>query len=599
MRRRVLPLILSLFALAAAAPAAQARWFTAEPVDGPGPIAGLGGVALGRDGDGGVVYVKQEGDNPAGYLARFVDGAFGAPERLAGADGVSDIAVAAGTRGRLALVWVANGNVFGAVADGSPGAPVSAPVQLSNTGGASGLDVQIGVEGGAFAVWSQGGDVRAATLTGTTWTAVAGPLDIDATHTAGEGLGRPRVSVAADDTAVVAWGELDAGGVSHVYYRRLLGTTPSQFPQEASVPSSGGQPGGTADAPEIEVEYDRSFAWVAFHQDFGGTPRTLARRLRGSTFDDPVAIDNGAASFGPALAMNPIGEGLAVTQGADNSVLGATFADKDFAPVVRLDSGGSAAPQSPVAYFSDRGDGALAYRAQSGDGNATAIGRLLPGGKPAPETAISKPGAGPVVAGSLRVGGDRVGDVAVAMLQGNPGARTLTVALEDVAPARPVITDRTVNPRTGGIRWNPGLDYLGKQVFRVRVDRRNVGTSTSSSLRTRRVRDGRHIVTVTATDRRGQSATSRSMAVYTDTKKPHATVSTSRSGKLLRVAVRASDPRGRGTGVRTYTVEWGDGKRSVSSHPNLRHRYRTSGRKRIVVTVRDRAGNGTVKRTRA
>jgi hypothetical protein len=51
--------------------------------------------------------------------------------------------------------------------------------------------------------------------------------------------------------------------------------------------------------------------------------------------------------------------------------------------------------------------------------------------------------------------------------------------------------------------------------------------------------------------------------------------------------------------VRSYTVEWGDGKRSVSSRPNLRHRYRTSGRKRIVVTVRDRAGNGTVQRMRA
>jgi hypothetical protein len=593
MRRRALALIVSLLALAAAAPAAQARWFGAEAVDGPAPITALGGVSLARDGAGGVVYVKQEGDNPAGYLSRFVGGGFRPPERLAGADGVSDIAVAAGDKGRLALAWVSNGNVFGAVADGRPGAPVSAPVQLSSGGGASGLAVEIGVEGGAFAVWSQGGDVRAAMLTGTTWSAIAAPLDIDAAHTAGAGLGRPSVSVAADDTAVVAWGELDAAGVSHVFYRRLLGTTLSQFPQEVSVP------GGTADSPQIDVEYDRSFAWVAFHQDLGGAPHTLARRLRGSTFDDPVAIDNGAASFGPALAMNPIGEGLTVTQGADNTVLGATFADKTFDPVIRLDGGGSAAPQTPVAYFSDRGDGAVAYRAQAGDGSATVIGRLLPGGKPGAETGLSKPDAGPVVAGSLQVGGDRVGDVAVAMLQGSPGARTLTVALEDIPPARPVITDRTVNPRTDGIRWNPGLDYLGAQSFRVRVDGRDLGTATGSRLRTTRVRDGRHIVSVTASDHRGQTATSRSMPVYTDTKRPRASVSTSRSGKLLRVAVRASDPRGRGTGVRSYTVEWGDGTRSTSSHPNLRHRYRASGRKRITVTVRDRAGNEAVKRTRA
>jgi hypothetical protein len=508
---------------------------------------------------------------------------------------VSDIAVAAGDKGRLALVWISNGNVYGAVADGGVGAPVSAPVQLSSAGGASGLDISIGVEGGAFAVWSQAGDVRAAMLEGTTWTAVAAPLDIDPAHVAGAGLGRPSVSVAADDTAVVAWGELDAAGVSHVFYRRLLGTTPSQFPQEASIAG-----GGTADSPSIDVEYDRSFAWVTFHQDVGGTTHTYARRLRGSTFDDPVALDGGAASFGPTLAMNPIGEGLAVTQGAGNTVLGATFADKTFDPVVRLDSAGSAAPQEPVAYFSDRGDGAVAYRAQGADGSATLIGRLLPGGKPDAETAISKPDAGPVVAGSLQIGGDRVGDVAVAMLQGAPGARTLTVALEDIPPARPVITDRTVNPRTGGIRWNPGLDYLGQQSFSVRVDGRTLGTSTTSSLRTRRVRDGRHIVTVTATDHRGQKATSRSMPVYTDTKKPRGLkVSTSRSGKLLRVSASATDPRGRGTGVRSYIVEWGDGKHSVSSRGKLHHRYRSSGRKRITVTVRDRAGNEVVKRTRA
>jgi hypothetical protein len=512
---------------------------------------------------------------------------------------VSDVAVAAGDRGRLALAWVSNGNVFGAVADGRPGAPVSAPAQLSTGGGATGLDVAIGLEGGAFAVWSQGGDVRAAMLKGTTWTVIPTPLDIDPAHAAGEGAGRPVVAVAADDTAVVAWGERDAAGVSHVFYRRLLETTLSQYPQEASVPSFNGQAGGSADAPEIAVEYDRSFAWVAFHEDLGGASHTLARRLRGSTFDDPVSLDNGAVSSGPALAMNPTGEGLAVAQGGDNTVLGATFADKTFNPVTRLDGGGSAAPPEPVAYASDRGDAAVAYRAQSGDGNATTIGRYLAAGVPQAETGLSKADAGPVVAGSLRIGGDRVGDVTVAMLQGAPGARTLTVALQDLPPARPVITDRTVNPRTGGFRWNPGLDYLGAQSFRVRVDGRELGTSTGSSLRTARVRDGRHIVSVTATDRRGQSATSRSLPVYTDTKKPRAKVSTSRSGKLLRVSVRATDPRGRGTGVRSYTVEWGDGTRSVSSHPSQRHRYRTAGRKRITVTVRDRAGNATVKRMRA
>jgi hypothetical protein len=195
-----------------------------------------------------------------------------------------------------------------------------------------------------------------------------------------------------------------------------------------------------------------------------------------------------------------------------------------------------------------------------------------------------------------------VGDAAVAMLQGPPGARTLTVALEDIPPARPVATARShfVNPRSEGITWNPGLDYLGPQTFEVRVDGRRIGaTSGATRLRTKKVHDGRHRLQIVAIDRRGQRSPSRVATMYVDTKRPHARVAAARSGKRLAVTVHATDPRGKGSGVRRYTVDWGDGTRSFSRRPVLRHRYRTSGRKRITVTVRDRARNETVKRLRA
>jgi PKD domain len=598
MRRCGLVLILFLAGLVVAPGAARANWFGAETVDGPAPIAQVGGVSLGRDGGGAVGYVKQEGANPAGYIARFIDGAWRPPERLPG-DAVSEIAVAAGEKGRLVVTWISGGNVFGAVADGGPGAPLSGAVQLSTGAPASGLDLQIGVEGGAYAVWSQGGDVRAAYIEGKAWTGVPTPLDIDPTHIAGAGAGRPRVAVAADDTAVVTWGEQDAAGVSHVYYRRVFYATPSQYPQEASVPALGAEAGGNADSPQIDVEYDRSFAWVVYREDIVGRTRTLARRLRGSTFDDAFAIDNGVASTAPVLAMNPVGEGLTVTEGTDTSVLGSLFADKTFTPVTRLDGGGSTALPEPVAYFSDRGDAAVAYRRQGADGSSTTIGRLLPAGKPQPEVAISKPDAGPVVPGTLRMGGDRVGDAAVAMLQGAPGARFLTVAVEDIPPGRPVADGRVVNPRTRGIRWTAGLDYLGPQTFKVRVDGREIGTSATTRLRTNRLRNGRHRLQIVAIDRRGQQAPSRVFPLYVDTKRPHARASASRSGERLTVRIQAADPTGRGSGVRSYTVDWGDGHRTTSGHPTLRHHYRTSGRKKITVTVRDRARNETVKRLRA
>jgi hypothetical protein len=602
MRRTLAPLA-SLIVLATAAPA-QANWFAAEAVDGPAPIAAVGGVSLGRDGRGAVVYVKHEGDNPAGWLARFADGAWQAPERLP-ADGVSDIEVAAGEKGRLALAWISGGAVYGAVVEGGTSTAVSAPVQLSSAGGASGLDVQIGVRGGAHAVWSEAGaggsDVRAAQLLGTAWTTIAAPLDIDPTHAAGTGSGRPRVAIAADDTAVAAWGETLPDGLSHVFYRRLLGTTPSQYPQEASVPELGGEAGGSADSPEIDVEYDRSFAWVTFRQDLGGRSRTLMRRLRGSTFDPALAIDGGATSSGAALAMNQIGEGMAVPALADNSLLLVPFADKVVEAPARLDASGSAAPQTPVGWISERSEGGVAYRGQGADGSAVVRGRTVEiGGVAGPEAVLSHPTAGPVAAGSLRAGGDRVGDVAVAMLQGAPGAQTLAVALLDIPPSRPVASARArfVNPGTEGIAWGAGLDFLGPQRFTVRVDGRVRGTTTSTVLRVRGLRQGRHRLQIEATDRRGQTARSRTTEMHVDTARPRAAARASRSGKLVALTVRASDPGKAATGVRQIVVDWGDGRRSSARHGRFRHRYAKSGRAKITVTVRDRARNETVRTLR-
>jgi hypothetical protein len=606
MRRTLAPLVsvtVALLALVTAAPA-QAKWFPAEPVDGPAAIAGVGGVSLGRDGTGAVVYVKHEGDNPAGWMSRFADGAWRPPERLPAA-GVTDIRVAAGEKGRLAVAWISGGAVFGAVVDGGASPALSAPVQLSAAGGATGLDVQLGVEGGAYAVWSEAGaggsDVRAAQLVGTTWTTLAAPLDIDPAHAAGAGAGRPRVSVAADDTAVAAWGETLAGGLPHVVYRRLLGTTPSQYPQEVSVASLGAEAAGAADSPEIAVEYDRSFAWVAFRQDVGGRSRTLMRRLRGSTFDDAVALDGGATSLGAALGMNRIGEGAAVPTIADGTLQLVPFADKKVEPPARLDTSGSAAPPTPGAFVSERGEGAVAYRVQGADGSAVVRGRTVEiDGIAGPEAVLSNPTAGPVAAGSLRIGGDRVADVAVAMLQGAPGAQTLTVALLDTPPGRPVASARAryVNPITDGIAWNPGLDFLGPQRFRVKVDGRVVGATTATVLRTRKLRQGRHRLQIEATDRRGQRVRSRASTMFVDSARPRASASASRSGKAVTVAVRASDPGRAATGVRQIVVDWGDGHGSSGRRGSFRHRYAKSGRAKITVTVRDRARNETVRRLR-
>jgi hypothetical protein len=186
------------------------------------------------------------------------------------------------------------------------------------------------------------------------------------------------------------------------------------------------------------------------------------------------------------------------------------------------------------------------------------------------------------------------------MLQGPAGGRVLTAAVHDIPPARPVVSARSryVNPRTEGITWNPGLDYLGAQTFRVRVDGREIGAASQPRLRTARVRDGRHRLQVVATDRRGQSSPSRVATMFVDTRRPRAAVTAARAGRLVTVSVRASDPGKAGSGVRAYDVDWGDGRTTTSGRSTLRHRYSSSGRRKITVTVRDRARNETVKTVR-
>src|SRR5215218_8539042 len=110
-RRLCLSALLALLALAALPAVAPAAWFPAAvnaPVDGPSPdIEKLCGVDLGRDGTGGLVYLKRVDGTPHVFLSRFNGGQFRAPERVdngVGA-GASEAAITAADAGRLAVVW--------------------------------------------------------------------------------------------------------------------------------------------------------------------------------------------------------------------------------------------------------------------------------------------------------------------------------------------------------------------------------------------------------------------------------------------------------------------------------------------------------------
>jgi hypothetical protein len=475
--RRIAP-ILSLALLLTLAPAAEARWFPFEAVGGPAarPV-----VDLAIEEGGGLVYVKEA----RAWLSQLGPSGWTAPAALS-AGGTTEAAVAAGESGRLAVAWIQDGIVFGALVGGPA-------VQLSVGGGAGSLAMEMGVNGVAYVVWAQAGDVRAARLSdANTWEVVPTPVDVDPARAAGAGALRPKVAVAADGSALVVWGEVFADGVSHVLARRIYGTTLSVLPQDASAGL-----GGAADSPEVDVEYDRTYAWVAFRQDIGGASRSIARRLRASTFEGPYALDGGNASYGPAIGMSSSGIGHSVSVVA-GTLFGAPLRNDVFAAAQRSDRTGGVT--NAALATSERHDSAMVWRA-GGDANAVVRGRLAPDrGRLGREALLSRAGGGPVAPGPLSASSNRVGDVAVAFVQGGQ----VGAAMYDRPPGAPALRNLPdVVPRRVLVRWTPGLEFGGAQRYRVLVDGRAVGSTTATSLRIR-LRPGRHRIHAIGVDRRGQ-----------------------------------------------------------------------------------------------
>src|SRR5262249_49795655 len=139
--------------------------------------------------------------------------------------------------------------------------------------------------------------------------------------------------------------------------RRLTGTALSAVPQIVSVD------GGLADSPDIDIEDDGSFAWVVFRQDIAGASRSIGRRLVGSAFEAPEAIDGGLPSTAPERNVGGARRGWAVAQGPGaTSVVGQWLDHDHFQPGGRIDGGESATPTKPEVAAADRGDLAIAWR---------------------------------------------------------------------------------------------------------------------------------------------------------------------------------------------------------------------------------------------
>jgi hypothetical protein len=614
MRRRLLVSSAVLAALVLAPPGARAdvgQFVAAEPIDGP--VTALGGLDVARDGTGAVAYVKPDGGVDHIFVSRLDGGAWQTPERVdAGLPSAgSQPVVAAGDGGRVDVAFISGGALYAMVKPAS-NQPYTPPQLVTPAALNPSIDLSINdVAYLSFTVptGGGGGDVVVARKErkATTFNVIPASLDIDPTRQAGIDGGRSKVAVAADGIALVVWGE-----AGRVWARRVFEQRLSAAPQDATVDAIGATPGVSADVPDVDVQDDSSFAWVVFRERFsdsvGGHLRAVARKLVGSQFDPGLIVD-GLGGFpssdnvsAPRIDINGRGEGYAASAGT-GTAFGAVLKDRKFNPAVPLGAG-LGGNVLPVAATDENGDGLVAWQNADQTIHARAYDNVRTSRAvqaPNPDTPLSSAGAGPSdAADGLEAAADRAGDVAVAFVQGAPGARGIMVASFDRAPGAFRLSSRTTfrNVATAPLRWSQSFELWGPLTYSVEVDGRVAGQTNATALALPGLPDGVHRWRVIATDRRGQVTATPLRILRQDGTPPRARVTVSgarRRGRPVRVTVRPTDANAAGrpaSGVGRVTIAWGDGRGTAARRAV--HRYGRRGRVTLRVTVRDRAGNATV-----
>lgn len=607
---RVRRTILSTAVLALAAPGvASAGFFQSEVIDASPTVQRVGDLDTATDGTGAVTYVRTDGSVDHVYASRLVGGAFQPPERvdasLSGAG--AQPAVAASNGGRTVVVFTNGGAVYASVRAAGASA-FGAPQMLSSNGSDPSVDMSInGVAYASFtAPGSSAADVKVARLDRdqTQFAVLPGALDVTPANDAGNGLGRSHVATSADGTAVVVWGES-----GHVYARRIFGDHLSAAPQDMNVSQLDGHTGGAADSPWIDIEDDSSYAWAVFRQQFDdGRMHTVARRLVGSAFEAPVAVDGlgygGDSAATARVDLNGRGEGVITTgSGGFTAFASLIHEDKPFPAVTT--SGANTVNSQPVGGESENND---AYAAWFQGTSVSAVSydvnqanHTVPGPSAASPLASSTFGLADPTAG-LDLAVDRVGDMDVVFVQSDGITRRLVSAGFDKPPGsfRTYTSSNWRKASRPTLSWSPSLDIQGVS-YDVKIDGPTVATTTSTSIKAplapARLTDGVHHWLVVATDRHGQQTTTALRTLRVDTLKPAValTVTGSRHvGKLLKFKAKVADgslTAPSGSGVVAVSIAFGDG--AVATRRTATHRFR-HGKFTVTVRAVDKAGNVTL-----
>lgn len=621
--RRLRVLASALCALAAAAAPAQAAFFPSEVIDGPSPdIVRMADIDTAQDGGSAVVYLKRDAGMPHVFVARMINGVWTQTERVdVGQPGESsDPHVSVSDGGRVAVVWINGGRLIASVRP-STDAPWTGPTEV-HPGPVQRASLGMSVHGVGYVAFSVGAvsrDVRTARLSGTTWTLFDQPLDVEPARDAGGGRG-PRIAAAADGTALAAWEEIAADGGRRVQVRRVLRDRLSQFPAEASVPELEGHPAGIARNPEVGMDWDSSFGWVVVEQDFvdnGVTrSRVFGRRIVGVGLDAPVIVDplswGGADSAtDPDIDVTGRLRALTATTLAPYAGVGAAVLQIDvFGPIGRIDSPAGATDPDPTVAHASNGEGAFLWHEEG-----QVIGKywnrddVLEGDVPLAtgDFGPAQPDLG------IDSSANRLGEVAVAFVQGTVAERRLVVAhwdrpLRAITPAS--ATQAWQSNRRPQLRWGRVTELWGSPQYRVEINGQPIVTQPGTAFDLPfDLPDGSHPWRIVTIDRRGQETPGGERRLNIDTTRPTALVTTTgtlRAGQSIRFLARddpppqapvapgaPAPPAIRTSGLARVTASFGDGTRGTGTR-ELRHVFRRKGTYRVRLVVVDRAGNQSI-----
>jgi len=520
-RLTTLALLLATALILPAAGSAQAGFFGARTLDGPSAdVAGVGNVAVSRDGSGGVVYVKNVAGAPHVFAVAFRALSFGQPVQVdAGVSAPSsDPVIAAADGGRLIVAFVSAGRVLLSVRPA--GAAGFGPAQAVSGGSMPALGMS--VFGAAYVSFTTpsgaGTGVYAARIgrTGTSFSPFGVALNANpARNAAATAATRSAVAVGSDGGALVTWGEDGDDGHTHVIARRLSDAGVSNAPQDLTLPSLDGRPGAGADSARPSLQDASDFGSVVFRQSFVDGPRsvsrTVARQQLGSQFMAPVSLDplqfpTAEGADDPQVQVVGRGPAIAATELISSHQL---FASAGFGAPRRLDAGVNAEAPLPAVALGEVGRGGVAWQ-QSGAAGAPSgiLARAYTGHGFSAQQRLSNPAFGPAdAAAGLSSAADRVGDLFVAFTQGPPGSRRVVLAGRAVPPGPFRLTGpKTTRTRRPRIHWSASADALGLRGYRVYVDGRLVGATRRTALLSRRTLSrGRHQIRVVAVDRFGQT----------------------------------------------------------------------------------------------